>query len=377
MKIAIVGSGAAAVSAAEAALKQNPDAQVALFSEDPHLPYFRPRLAEVLAKEGMDEKILLHPQKWYDENEIHLHLGTSVTSLDPQKKELSLENGNKESYDKLILATGSRSFVPPIPGVEHRGVYTLWTLDQAREIRSSLKPGDQVVVIGGGLLGLEAAWQLHRGGASVSVIESLDRLLANQMDEVGSALFKAKVESLGIQVFTGSNTKAILAEDGNVCGVELSTGEILPATAVLVSTGVRARTELAEAVGIKIDRRIQVNSRMETSLPDIYAAGDNVEMEGKWYGLWTISLQEGAVAGKNAAGGDAQYEMPVPPYMLSTMDTKVMSAGNLKTEEGQTVELKEDKENFTYRKLVYKDDKLQGFLLMGDTSEGLNLRKQL
>lgn len=376
MNIVIIGNGAAAVSAAEAARKQNADAQITLFSEDPHLPYFRPRLAEVLADEGMEEKILLHPQDWYDKNNIHLSLDTHVMSIDTQNKKIVLEGG-RVPYDKLILATGSKSFVPPIKGVEHKGVYTLWTLDQAKELRSELNKKDNVIVIGGGLLGLEAAWQLHRGGSHVTVIESFDRLLGNQMDEKGSALFKAKVESLGITVFTGASTKEILAKNDQVTGVELSTGEVLPAKAVLVSTGVRARTELAEAAGIQIDRRIVVNNKMETNHPDIYAAGDNAELEGKWYGLWTISTQEGAVAGKNAAGGEAEYVMPVPPYMLNTMDTKVMSAGSLKTDEGQRVELTVDEDKFLYKKLVYKDGELQGFLLMGDTAEGMKLRKEL
>lgn len=377
MKIVIVGSGAAAVSAAEGAKKQAPESEVILYSEEKQLPYYRPRLAEVLAAEQVEEKIQLHPGAWYGERGIQLELGTKVEAVDPEKKVLRLEGGEEVPYDKLILATGSKSFVPPIEGVNTKGVYTLWTIDNAREIREHLPEGSSAIVIGGGLLGLEAAWQLHRRGCKVSVLESFDRLLGNQLDEACSALFKAKVESLGIQVFTGAQTKAICEKDGKVCCVELATGEKLPADAVLVSTGVRARTELAEAAGIKIDRRIVVSSKMETSAPDIYAAGDNAEMDGKWYGLWMISLEEGAVAGKNAAGSGEEYHMPVPPYILSTMDTKVMSAGNLKADQGQRVDITKDEENFSYKKLVYDGDKLQGFLLMGDTKEGRALSKEL
>ena len=243
-KIVIIGSSIAGVSAAEAARKQDPDATISIYSMDTKLPYYRLRIGEVLADPAMAEKLVLHPQFWYDERNIDINLNQVVTAIDPDKKEITLESGDQVSYDKLILAQGSHSFVPPIKGKDLDGVMTLWYMDEALKIEAALAEGAKAVIIGGGLLGLETAYNVAKHDIDTTIIETSDRLLARQLDETGSAIFKKQVERQHVHPIVSGSVVESRRERLKVASVELKDGTNIPADIVIISTGVRPNVNL-------------------------------------------------------------------------------------------------------------------------------------
>jgi len=379
-KIVIIGSGIAGLSAAESARKTDPDAGIMILSENPHLPYQRPRLPGVIMDPESVDKIVLHKESWYEDQNIDLRRGLAVKHVDPDRQEVELEDGSKIHYDKLILATGSRSFMPPMKGGDLEGVFTLWTLDNALAISDYIKTAETGVVIGGGLLGLEAAYALKQRGLDTSILERSGALLARQLDERSSAMFQEQVERVGVKVVKNAVTKEILAgpSTGRVASVLLEDGGQVPADIVIVSTGVRARLEVMEGTDIAIDRCFVVNNKMETNIPNIYAAGDNAIMEGLWYGLWPVSMREGKVAGANAAGGDEICVIPTPPYLVNTMETRIASAGDIApTDPEVSSQIHFDETQLTYDRRNFLGDKLVGYVLLGDTTPFSMLSREL
>lgn len=379
-KIVIIGSGIAGLSAAESARKMDPDVGIVILSENPHLPYQRPRLPGVIMDPESVDKIVLHKESWYKDKNIDLRRGLAVKHVDPDRQEVELEDGSKIHYDKLILATGSRSFMPPMKGGDLEGVFTLWTLDNALAISDYIKTAKRGVVIGGGLLGLEAAYALKQRGLDTSILERGGALLARQLDERSSAMFQEQVERVGVKVVKNAVTKEILADPstGRVASVLLEDGGQVTADIVIVSTGVRARLEVMEGTDIAIDRCFIVNNKMETNIPNIYAAGDNAIMEGLWYGLWPVSMREGKVAGTNAAGGDEICVIPTPPYLVNTMETRIASAGDIAPADPEvSSQIHFDETQLTYDRRNFLGDKLVGYVLLGDTTPFSMLSREL
>ncbi len=378
--IVIIGSGIAGLSAAEAARKQDPDIEIILLSDDVHLPYHRPRLPGVVMEPETVEKVFLHDQAWYDERRFDLRLDVHVKSVDVENQKILLEDGATLDYGKLILATGSSSFMPPMPGNDLPGVFTLWTLDDAYAISDYIKESKRAVVIGGGLLGLEIAYALKKRGLDTTILERGQALLARQLDARASAMFQEQVERLEINVMKEASVAEILAdpETGKVAGVKLTDDSVIPTDLVLVSTGVRARVDVMDGIDIEIDRRFVTNSRMETNIPNVYAAGDCALMEGLWYGLWAVSTREGKVAGTNAAGGDESCVIPPPPYLVNTMETRIASAGDIMPKDPEiTSQISFDETQLTYDRRNFLGDKLVGYILLGDTTPFSMLSREL
>lgn len=376
--ILIIGTGIAAVSAADAAVKQNPSLRVTAVSAEHELPYYRLRLCERLKEHA--KNLMLHPAEWYEERGIGLLFGKKAVRLLPDEKAVLFDDGSRIHYGKLIIATGSKSFIPPIEGADGAGVYSLWTMEDSEAICRAADKAKRAAVIGGGLLGLETAHQLAEDGLKVYVIESFPRLLGRQTDTRASGLFKKKTESFGIEVMLGASTTKISGTEGALT-VRLSDGREIEVDFVVVSTGVHANTDWLEGSGIAINRRIVVNSRLETSLPDVYAAGDVAVQDGQWYGLWSVSMAQGKTAGTNAAGGDASYNLTVPPYVLNTMGTS-LAAGGLYPDEPQPFEeLEADEETCSYRRVIYagpdKEGPVTGYILLGNIREYQKLQKRL
>ena len=211
-RIVIIGSGIAGLSAAEAARKTDPEAQILILTENPHLPYHRPRLPGVIMDPDSVDKIILHDQAWYQDKNLDLRRGVRVKAVDTDQHSVQLEEGESITYDKLILATGSRSFMPPMPGNDLEGVFTLWTLDDALAISDYIKGAKTAVVIGGGLLGLETAYALKQRGLDTTILERGAALLARQLDDRSSAMFQEQVERVGVKVLKNASTKEIQAD---------------------------------------------------------------------------------------------------------------------------------------------------------------------
>lgn len=377
--ILIIGSGIAGVSAAEAARKQNDDCEIIMFTDETNLPVHRPSLPRVVVQPDDLKRVFVHDQAWFDERRIDVRLDTPVASVDAEKKVIRLEDGTEHAYDKLILATGSRSFVPPIKGSDIEGVFTLWTFEDAMAISDYAKKASSAVVIGGGLLGLEIAHALSQRKLHTTILERGDALLSRQLDERSSAMFLEQVERVGVEVMFNANTEEILADEaGKVKGLRLDDGRVIDCDLVMISTGVRARVEVMEDEPIEIDRRFVVNERLETNLPDIYAAGDCAVMNGQWYGLWSVSTREGRVAGANAAGGDETCVIPPPPYIVNTMETRIASAGDVSPDDPEvSSRIHFDEAQLTYDRRNFLGDQLTGYILLGDTTPFSMLSREL
>lgn len=381
--ILIIGSGIAGLTAAEAARKQDPSADLVILSQDRHAPYYRLRICEVLDQPAMSGMLDLHPADWYTQNRIRLETGATVAAIDAEAHEAVLSDGGRLAYASLIICSGSRSFVPSISGAGRPNIHTLWSMQNALDLAAALEQASQAVVIGGGLLGLEAAYHIRRRGIAVTIVEKAPRLLANQLDQAGSAVLSARVREQDIAVVTAADIIELtgLTDDpaSPVSGVQLADGEHFAADLVVICIGVRAATGFLAGSGLAVQRRILTDTRMQTSLADIYAAGDAAEPDGFWFGLWSSARLQGQVAGTNAAGGNARFDSTVPPYIINTMGTRVAVQGDQGLADVPQYELDVllDEASGNYRKLIYRDGIFKGFMLVGNTFDFVKLQKQI
>jgi nitrite reductase (NADH) large subunit len=361
----IIGNGVAGNAAAESIRKYDRQGSIHIFTRGKTPFYYVPALPEYVAGEKPLPKIIIHDASWYDQQKITLHLATEVTGIDPQKKVVTTGEGESFAYDKLLLATGGYSFVPPIKGSDLPGVMTLRTVGDAESIKSRAKQSQRVALIGGGLLGLEAGNGLRKLGLEVTVVEFFPRLLPRQMDTAGAIMLQRRLEAMGFRFYLGAKTREI-ARQGDRLSVLLEGGEELPADMVLISAGVRPEMTLAQDLGLDIDKGVKVDDRMQTGLPDIYAAGDLIEHRGRFYGIWPAAMEQGRVAGANMAGQDAVYEGTVPSNVLKVAGIDLMAAGEIDAEGQMEAAVFQDEAQGVYRKLVLKEGVIIGAILFGD-----------
>ena len=298
MKIAVCGAGAAGSYAAKRLRQNLPEAEIMLFDAAPHGFYAKMRLPEYLAGTLPREKLILSSPEQMKDWGVELHLGEPATAIDPAAHTLTTVAGTY-SWDVLLLAVGAHAFVPPVPGLVGLNVHVLRELPDADALVELSRPGVNAAVIGGGLLGLEAAWSLHKRGLAVSIIETAPRLLPRQMNEEESASLQANFANAGFKVFTGA---AVDRFDGAASELHLKDGAVVPAELVLVSAGIRSNLELAKKAGLACDRGIVVDAALRTSAPDVYAAGDCAELNGVVTGLWMASKDQGEAAADIIAG---------------------------------------------------------------------------
>lgn len=364
-KIVIVGDGIAGFTAAESARENNPNAEILLLSKEGIRPYFRLNLTRFLAGDVDEKNLEMKGVSWFKENRIQWQ-SANVTDILKQEKAVRLADGTTISYDKLILANGSHPFIPPFPGVTREGVTALRTLNDARGILKSISPGTECVIIGGGLLGLEAACALNEQNVNVSVVEGYGWLLPRQLPESAGLRLIEYLEAKGIHIIRNARVKSIFGDE-SVKGVELESGETLKTSLVIISTGVRPNSYLARLAGLTTERGVVVNDRMETSDPDIYAAGDVAEHRGILYGIWPASYTEGAVAGTNAAGGNSKFSGLVRSNQLKVSDIDLFSVGKIMPEDG-SYHVIEKNEADSYAYLLCRDNRIIGGVLYGDIS---------
>lgn len=303
----ILGGGIAALSAAEAIRSRDKTGTILMISAEPHLPINRPMLTKDLKiVTTAPESLYVHEKRWYDEQSISLYLGCTVTELDPKKKTIKTADGETIPYDKLIYAMGAECFVPPIPGKGKQGVITIRHLSDIAKLEQLLPGAKNAVVIGGGVLGLEAASELMRAGIQVTILEAAPQILGRQVDEISSAFLRHAIVNMGTACYEGVNIAAIEGVDG-ISGVRLTDDRLFPADFVVISCGNRANVQIAKNAGVAVERAIVVNSYMETSEPDIFACGDCAQFDGINYQLWQEASTQGKVAGANAAGDPVAY----------------------------------------------------------------------
>lgn len=379
----ILGNGAAGHYAAEAIRKRDRTGTIIMISNEPYRTYNRPMLTKSIMADLDEEQIAVEGESWYRENKIYQILDHEVVKIDVKAKEVYLDDGNKYHYTKLIYALGSECFIPPIQGIDKEGVFAVRRLEDTKKISERLKETRNAVVIGGGVLGLEAAWELKKANCDVTVLELAPVLMGRQLDKAAGDMLKKISEGQGIQIHTGVQIEALEGEE-KVSGVRLADGTVIPAELVIVSCGVRANTGIAKEAGIDIERAVIVNEKMETNIPDIYACGDCAQYEGINYAIWPQAVEEGKVAGAQAAGDDITYTTVPAALSFHGMNTALFSAGD----NGQnpnliykTVEFKDETKK-QYQKYYFLNNRLCGVILIGDTSrmaemtEALQKKKQ-
>lgn len=359
----IIGNGIAGLSATEEIRKKDSDASILIVSEEKPSTYWRTRLSELICKDFEEDEIFVKKEPWYSEKHIEERLSTKVEKIDPEKRIAYLGDGEEIEFGKALIATGARAFVPPITNVDSKGVFAIRTVDDLRSFKEYVADKKEVVVIGGGILGLEAAFSAQKLGLNITVIESFDYLLARQLDRELSEKLEENLNDMGIKTYTGKNTQEILTKNGAVCGVKLADGTEIPADAIMVQAGIRSNIKIAQESGLETDRGIMVNDHLETGHEGIFAAGDCAQIGQFTIGLWTSSQEMGKIAGHNMTGDSESYKQPKPFSTLMLGDIKLFSAG-MNSGEGVTEEKKEI--DGKIYKLFKKEDSYVGGILWGD-----------
>ncbi|MCB2186124.1 MAG: FAD-dependent oxidoreductase [Deltaproteobacteria bacterium] len=361
----IIGNGAAGASAAQKIRTGDPDGQITIYTDEPLGYYYRPRLIDYLAGEVQVPSFTLHDQAWYDKNNITLRAGVTVNAVDPKDAWVEASDGSREAYDALLLATGARSFVPPVPGSDKAGVFALRTVADADQIREAAGGVAQVILVGGGLLGLEAGAALAKLGLQVQVVEFFDRLLPRQMDPAAAAMLQKLLEGRGFSFYLGARSKEITG-GARADGLTLEGGAHLAGGLVLFSAGIRPNLDLAQAMGLDTDKGVKVDDRLQTSREGVWAAGDLVEHRGRIYGIWPACLEQGQVAGVNMAGGAELYQGTVMSNSLKVVGVDLTAAGEIDAEGKFPSAVYQDAES--YRKIVFQDGKIAGLIFFGLTA---------
>src|SRR5215471_1028296 len=369
-RLVVVGNGMAGTACVEQILKYSPRFAITVFGDETHVNYNRILLSSVLAGEKASDEIVLNSLEWYQQNDIRLRLGVRVVDVDASSKTIIGDDGSVTPFDKLLFATGSTPLIPPMEGTRKKGVYVFRTLDDTRALLDCSRNGARAIVIGGGLLGLEAARGLQVQGCDVTVVHLMDRLMERQLDLIGGAYLKAKIECLGVKILLETNTVSILGEE-KATGVRFKDGSELETDFVVIAAGIRPNTELARKAGLAVNRGILVNDHMETSNPDIFAVGECVEHKGTCYGLVAPLLEQGKVLAATITGNKGPtYEGSVPAAKLKIMGMDVFSAGDFREETfGNDVVRYEDPALGIYKKLTLRDNKLVGVILVGDAAD--------
>lgn len=399
----ILGNGAAGMNAAKAIRERDKTGTVVMISEEAYSSYNRPMLTKALVARLSADQIAMEDASWYEANQIYQILGKKIVSIDTENQHVCLDDGAKIHYTRLIYALGSECFVPPIAGSELPQVAAIRRLDDVRRVEKLMKQSSSAVVIGGGVLGLEAAWELKKAGLNVTVLEAAPILMGRQLDESAGEILKGIAAKQGIHILTGvtiaeitgstsaasegetaDGTDAAVSKrsadgTGHVTGVRLADGRFFDAQMVIISTGIRANTALAADMGLELGRAVKVNSCMETGIPGVYACGDCAEYQGLNLGIWPEASEQGRVAGANAAGDHTEYIPVAAALTFHGMNTALFAAGdNGKNPKllYKTVEYRDMGKN-QYKKYFFLNNRLCGVILLGDLSEMAKLTTAL
>jgi len=377
MKLVVVGNGMAGMRAVEELLKMAPDLyDITVFGDEPYPNYNRIMLSPVLANEQTIDDIILNTREWYAEHNITLRTSARINKIDRKNRVVYAEDGSSAEYDRLLLATGSKPFMLPIPGSDLQGVLGYRDIKDTNDMIEAAKTHKHAVVIGGGLLGLEAANGLKIQGMEVTVIHKNDWLLERQLDKTAGKMLQKSLEAKGLSFLLNKDTKQLIGENGRVKAIQFTDGSELPADLVVMAVGIRPNYALAESAGIHCNRGIVVNDTMQTYDPRIYAVGECVAHRGISYGLVAPLFEMAKVCATHLANfGIGLYKGSVTSTKLKVTGIDLFSAGDFSSGDGAVDDGREeivlhDAVGGVYKKLVIKDDKIIGSVLYGDTADG-------
>ena len=373
MKYLIIGNSAAAVGAVEAIRRNDKGNPITIISDEPHHVYSRPLISYLLAGHTKEDKMYYRDENFYKENNVETVFNKRVTGVDTKKKQVILEDKKKIDYDKLLIATGGTPFVPPIKGKDRKNVYTFTKWSDAEEIIKISKKVQKVVVIGAGMIGLKAIEGLNAIGIDVTVVELAPEVLSRALDKDASRIVQRKMEEAGVEVITNNEVVEITGKGNVATGVVLRDKKKVKCDLVIVAIGVIPNTGFIKESGIKINRGIVVDERMETNIKGVYAAGDVVEAlnmltnEKMPIPIWPLAYRQGSIAGDNMSGGTLVYKGGFPMNSIEFPGAPTISLGIIDPRgEGYESLIKNDAKNGNYKRIIIKNERLVGAILVGD-----------
>jgi nitrite reductase (NADH) large subunit len=370
-RLVLVGNGMAGVRALEELLKLDPDAyEITVFGAEPWPNYNRIMLSPVLAGEKRVEDIILNDREWYERHGITLHTGDPVVEIDRVNRKVVSQSGREVPYDRLLLATGSDPFIISVPGSDLPGVVGFRDIADVEAMLEASQKYKKAAVIGGGLLGLEAANGLMANGMDVTVVHLMDILMERQLDRTAAQMLKKSLEARGMKFRMEAQTAEVMGEE-RVTGLKFADGSELEADLVVMAVGIRPNVELAQKAGLYCERGVVVNDTMQTYDPRIYAVGECVQHRGRIYGLVAPLFEQAKVAANHLARiGIARYEGSVTSTKLKVTGIDLFSAGEFNESEGDETLVLQDPARNVYKKLVVRDDRIKGAVMYGDTIDG-------
>lgn len=366
----IIGNGISGLSAIKEIKKINNNANITVISKENYPTYYRVKLSHYISKDFDNNELFIHDKNWYKENDIDLILDNEVLNIDFDNKKAYLKDNQVINYDKLILANGSSPFIPKIDGYDKENIYSLRTLKDLLLIQTKLKNSKDVIIIGGGVLGLEAAYEISKNkDINVKVIEFFPYLLPKQLDLEMSKEFEKILKKPNLEFYVESKLKKINGEN-KINSITLEDGKTIKADFLLFSTGVRANLNLFNNSTLEYDRGIKVDKYMKTNIKDVYACGDVIEFEGRMFGTWSEAQNQGKVAGKNASDNKTIY-IPSPPQNILNVGTNsLFSAGDIENFDDKVFY----KDNEKIYKLYLNNKKITGAVVINDNSKMLKLK---
>jgi nitrite reductase (NADH) large subunit len=370
-RLVLVGNGMAGVRALEELLKLAPEEyDITVFGAEPYPNYNRIMLSPVLAGEKTIDEIILNDREWYENNGITLHTGDPIVEIDRVSRKVVAESGLEASYDRLLLAMGSDPFIIPMPGSDLPGVIGFRDIADVDAMLAAAKTGKKAVVIGGGLLGLEAANGLQLNGMDVTIVHLMDILMERQLDKPAAEMLRKSLEEKGLKFLMEAQTAEVLGED-HVTGLRFANGDEIEADLVVMAVGIRPAMELAQKAGLYCERGVVVNDTMQTYDPRVYAVGECVQHRGQCYGLVAPLFEQAKVAANHLAKlGIARYEGSVTSTKLKVTGIDLFSAGEFNEEDGDETLVLQDPAQNVYKKLVVRDNRIKGAVMFGDTMDG-------
>ena len=374
-RLVVIGNGMAGIRTIEELLKLEPEMyDITVFGSEPYGNYNRIMLSPLLAKEKVVSEIMLNDLDWYAENNIILHTDRTITSIDRVRKVVIAEDGFEQPYDRLLISTGSNPFIIPVPGHDIPGVISYRDIKDVEEMKATARDYKNAVVIGGGLLGLEAAYGLMKNGMQVTVVHIMDSLMERQLDKPAAGMLKSYLEERGLKFEMGAHTSEIIADEdngGRVKAVKFADGKVIDADMVCMAVGIRPNIALAQESGIYCERGIVVNDTMQTYDPCVYSVGECVQHRTICYGLVAPLFEQAKVCANHLATlGTSRYEGSVTSTKLKVTGVDLFSAGDFNEVEGDESMVLQDPASGTYKKLVIRDNKIKGAVLYGDTMDG-------
>jgi len=370
-RLIVVGNGMASVRVLEELLRATPERyDITVFGAEPHGNYNRILLSPLLAGDKSLTDIVTHAHEWYAERGIALHTGDPAIAVDRSRRVVTTRSGRSAGYDRLLLATGSKPFVLPVSGRDLPGVVSFRDIADVETMLEASRKHRSAIVIGGGLLGLEAAYALHRRGMEVSVVHLMDRLMERQLDAAAAALLQRHLETSGLKILLNAQTESVLGQERAI-GVRLKDGRSLPGDLVVMAAGIVPNVELAKSAGLPCERGVLVNDTLQTFDPRIYAVGECVQHRKSVYGLVAPLYEQAKVCANHLAGhGAARYAGSVVSTRLKVTGVELFSAGNFLGGEGTRDLIYQDARRGIYKRLVIKGGRLEGAVLYGEAADG-------